>query len=90
MGCKAFALLFDDIDPVLCASDTEKFDSSADAQASITNLIFEALDKPRFIFCPTGNFTDLINFFQLMIEQTAVYDVGWPKCIDIDLIEYEI
>jgi len=48
--------LFDDIDPVLCASDMEEFQSSADAQASITNLIFKALDKPRFLFCPTGNF----------------------------------
>uniref|UniRef100_F6V549 GH84 domain-containing protein n=1 Tax=Ciona intestinalis TaxID=7719 RepID=F6V549_CIOIN len=53
LGCKAFALLFDDIDPVLCASDLEEFQSSADAQASITNLMFETLQQPRFIFCPT-------------------------------------
>ncbi|XP_076812600.1 protein O-GlcNAcase-like [Clavelina lepadiformis] len=53
LGCKAFALLFDDIDPVLCAADMKEFKSSANAQASITNLMFKALDKPRFLFCPT-------------------------------------
>uniref|UniRef100_H2Z2S4 protein O-GlcNAcase n=1 Tax=Ciona savignyi TaxID=51511 RepID=H2Z2S4_CIOSA len=53
LGCKAFALLFDDIDPVLCASDSEKFQSSANAQASITNIIYDVLDNPRFLFCPT-------------------------------------
>jgi len=54
LGCKAFALLFDDIDPVLCSSDMEEFESSAHAQASVTNMMFETLDKPRFLFCPTG------------------------------------
>lgn len=54
LGCKAFALLFDDIDPVLCTVDMNKYGSSANAQAAITNLMFNVLDKPRFLFCPTG------------------------------------
>jgi len=53
LGCTAFALLFDDIDPVLRPADLEKYESSAHAQAGITNKMFEKLEKPKFIFCPT-------------------------------------
>ncbi|XP_071171502.1 protein O-GlcNAcase-like [Mytilus edulis] len=52
-GCNAFALLFDDIDPELSESDKSMFTSSAAAQVSITNEVFQHLEQPHFYFCPT-------------------------------------
>ncbi|KAK7109534.1 protein O-GlcNAcase-like [Littorina saxatilis] len=52
-GCQAFAILFDDIDPELSEADQSVFSSSACAQASITNEIYEHLRQPKFLFCPT-------------------------------------
>ncbi|XP_052226064.1 protein O-GlcNAcase-like [Dreissena polymorpha] len=52
-GCRAFALLFDDIDPELSVSDKSAFQSSACAQVSITNEVYEHLGQPEFYFCPT-------------------------------------
>lgn len=54
-GCKAFAILFDDIDPQLSEADQSAFSSSACAQVSITNELFQHLNQPKFYFCPTGN-----------------------------------
>ena len=54
-GCEAFALLFDDIDDELQNEDQDAFDSPADAQCTITNLVYEDLGQPNvFLFCPTG------------------------------------
>jgi len=54
LGCKSFALLFDDIEPELSLPDREDFDSFADAQVAITNSIYDFLGKPNlFLFCPT-------------------------------------
>jgi protein O-GlcNAcase/histone acetyltransferase len=55
-GCQAFALLFDDIDPQLSEADQGVFPSSACAQASVTNDVYEYLGQPKFLFCPTGTF----------------------------------
>ncbi|XP_055523311.1 protein O-GlcNAcase [Wyeomyia smithii] len=52
-GCRAFALLFDDIEPEMCKSDKEVFQSFAYAQVSVTNEIYNHLNCPRFLFCPT-------------------------------------
>ncbi|XP_058813212.1 protein O-GlcNAcase [Topomyia yanbarensis] len=52
-GCKAFALLFDDIEPEMCKSDKEVFQTFAYAQVSVTNEIYNHLNCPRFLFCPT-------------------------------------
>ncbi|EAA03784.5 protein O-GlcNAcase [Anopheles arabiensis] len=52
-GCKAFALLFDDIEPEMSKPDKEVFQSFAHAQVSVTNEIFNHLNCPRFLFCPT-------------------------------------
>ena len=52
-GCKAFALLFDDIDPELGEADRSMFTSSAAAQVSVTNEVFQHLEQPHFYFCPT-------------------------------------
>lgn len=53
-GCKAFAILFDDIDPEISEADRSVFPSSAFAQASVTNEVYEHLGQPKFLFCPTG------------------------------------
>lgn len=54
LGCNAFALLFDDIDPALKAPDEKKFATFAEAQVKVTNQVYQALNKPKFMFCPTG------------------------------------
>ncbi|XP_065057024.1 protein O-GlcNAcase-like [Rhopilema esculentum] len=53
LGCKSFAILFDDIDPRLKVSDCNLYKSSAEAQSILTNELFQYLKKPRFLFCPT-------------------------------------
>ncbi|CAL8078534.1 unnamed protein product [Calicophoron daubneyi] len=54
LGCRAFALLFDDIEPRLCPADREVFTSSARAQVVIANEIYDYLGCPNvFLFCPT-------------------------------------
>ncbi|KAK7484918.1 hypothetical protein BaRGS_00023838 [Batillaria attramentaria] len=52
-GCQAFAILFDDIDPELSEADQSVFSSSACAQVSVTNEVYEHLGQPKFLFCPT-------------------------------------
>src|SRR6218665_1073757 len=54
IGCRAFALLFDDIKNELPDADRDHYQSLAVAQAMVTNEIFEHLQLPRiFLFCPT-------------------------------------
>lgn len=53
LGEPAFALLFDDIDTELNASDKEVFNSFASAQVSVTNELYRHLGQPTFLFCPT-------------------------------------
>ncbi|XP_062505490.1 protein O-GlcNAcase-like isoform X2 [Corticium candelabrum] len=54
MGCKSFALLFDDIEEELSPADKRSFTSFAEAQVHVTNLIYEHLGQPEiFLFCPT-------------------------------------
>lgn len=55
LGCKSFALLFDDIDPSLShEKDRVIFKNNyASAQVSVTNLIYNYLGRPKFLFCPT-------------------------------------
>ncbi|KAG0725771.1 Protein O-GlcNAcase [Chionoecetes opilio] len=53
MGCNAFAILFDDIDPEMSGADKEVFTSFAHAQVSVTNEVYAHLSQPRFMFCPT-------------------------------------
>lgn len=52
-GCGAFALLFDDIEPEISETDKEVFQSFAHAQVSVTNEVYQELNQPKFIFCPT-------------------------------------
>lgn len=53
LGCKAFALLFDDIEAEMSKPDKVAFQSFAHAQVSITNEIYQHLGQVRFLFCPT-------------------------------------
>nr|XP_057923922.1 protein O-GlcNAcase [Doryrhamphus excisus]XP_057923923.1 protein O-GlcNAcase [Doryrhamphus excisus] len=54
LGCRAFAILFDDIDHSLCQADSEAFSSFAHAQVTVTNEIYRFLGEPPvFLFCPT-------------------------------------
>ncbi|XP_035426870.1 protein O-GlcNAcase-like isoform X2 [Cygnus atratus] len=56
MGCRAFALLFDDIDPCMCRADRNVFTSLAEAQASVANEAYQELGQPSvFLFCPTAS-----------------------------------
>lgn len=55
LGCRSFAILFDDIEPrIISEKDKSIFsDNYAQAQVSVTNIIYEYLNKPKFLFCPT-------------------------------------
>ncbi|CAO1438847.1 unnamed protein product [Diamesa hyperborea] len=52
-GCENFALLFDDIESEMSKADKEVFQSFAHAQVTISNDIFNHLNCPNFLFCPT-------------------------------------
>jgi protein O-GlcNAcase/histone acetyltransferase len=58
LGCRNFALLFDDIPDGMLAEDRKRFDSFASAQAHVANTVFEWTRKKspdgRFLFCPTA------------------------------------
>lgn len=48
-------MLFDDIEPELCLADKSEFSSSAEAQAFLTNKVFDWFsDLNVVLFCPTG------------------------------------
>ena len=54
LGCKSFAVLFDDIDCDMCPADAKEFPSFAHAQVTVTNELYAHLDHPDvFLFCPT-------------------------------------
>lgn len=61
LGCVAFALLFDDIDPQLHGADVDAFSSFGDAQVEVTNNVYKHLGCPSFLFCPTGNFSHVTS-----------------------------
>lgn len=53
LGCRSFAILFDDIEPSINEKDKEIFKNYAAAQVSVTNMIYDHLNRPKFLFCPT-------------------------------------
>lgn len=53
LGCESFAILFDDIEPTINSKDKGVFKNYASAQVSVTNNIFQHLNRPKFLFCPT-------------------------------------
>ncbi|UJR24030.1 hypothetical protein I4U23_026995 [Adineta vaga] len=53
-GCEHWALLFDDIENEMSSQDQTHFTSFAHAQVTVTNEIYEYLNKPNLLlFCPT-------------------------------------
>lgn len=57
IGCRSFALLFDDIPAQLAPSDRKRFGSQASAQAATANSLYEWLSRhapgSMLFFCPT-------------------------------------
>lgn len=53
MGCTQFAILFDDIPPELSEKDEREFSSFANAQAMISNRLYEEVVQSTLLFCPT-------------------------------------
>ena len=58
LGCRNFALLFDDIPDALSTADREQFGSFAAAQCHVANSLFDwtrqRCPQARFLFCPTA------------------------------------
>ena len=52
IGCKGFAVLWDDIGTNLPSADKEAFNTLADAQVKVCNEIYEHLKRPAFLTCP--------------------------------------
>jgi len=52
LGCEGFAILWDDIEPNLSAQDAKTFASFSHAHCTISNRLYNLLDKPKFLFCP--------------------------------------
>lgn len=54
LGCKYFAILFDDIDNEMQQADKTQFKSFAEAQSFLSNELYQYLNEPdQFFFCPT-------------------------------------
>lgn len=59
LGCNAFALLFDDIEVSMNKQDQSHFPSFVVAQLTVSNEVYEKMNAPLFMFCPTGIFMSL-------------------------------
>lgn len=53
LGCRNFAILFDDIPDLIKESDGKKFGSFASAQCHVANTLLGLIEADRFLFCPT-------------------------------------
>jgi len=52
LGCRGFAVLWDDIEPELTVEDAKFFTSFAEAHCAVTNKVHEALGRPPMLMCP--------------------------------------
>ena len=68
IGCHQFAILFDDIPSKLSKKDEQVYSSFAEAQANITNRLFDYFSDSNILFCPT-----------VYCGQMANYDVSGNK-----------
>ncbi|XP_059674091.1 protein O-GlcNAcase-like [Gavia stellata] len=96
IGCRSFALLFDDIDPCMCQADRDVFPSLAQAQASVANEVYRELGQPSvFLFCPTEYCSSLCSpspsqsCYLLTLGQELLPGIGviWtgPKVVSQEL-----
>ncbi len=53
LGCRSFAILFDDIPDKMHSDDARWFENFAAAQCHVASQLFHALTPERFFFCPT-------------------------------------
>ncbi|CAL8115404.1 unnamed protein product [Orchesella dallaii] len=95
LGCDAFAILFDDIDPEMSKADKEMFKSFAHAQVSVTNDMYQHINAQTFLFCPTQycatravpnvRTSEYLKTIGTKLEPTI--DIMWtgPKVISKDL-----
>lgn len=66
LGCKSFAILFDDINAKLCDADSPNFESPAHAQSTVANFLLDNLGPLKyFMFCPTGNINNVLIIYML-------------------------
>lgn len=88
LGCESFAILFDDIEPIMNERDAKVFKNYASAQVCVTNGIFEHLKRPKFLFCPTEycesravpNVTDSIYLNTIGSGLERDIDFMWSGC----------
>ena len=62
IGCKQFAILFDDIPLKLSEKDKKAYSSFAEAQANITNRLFDHFPNSKLLFCPTVYCGEMANY----------------------------
>lgn len=84
LGCKSFALLFDDIEAEMSKPDKEAFQSFAHAQVSITNEIYQHLGQPNFLFCPTQYCT--ARAVPTIATSEYLKTIGAKLALDIDIM----
>lgn len=84
LGCKAFALLFDDIEAEMSKPDKEAFQSFAAAQVSVTNEIYQHLGQPKFLFCPTQYCTT--RAIPTIATSEYLKTIGTKLAPDIDIM----
>lgn len=84
LGCKAFALLFDDIEAEMSKPDKEAFQSFAAAQVSVTNEIYQHLGQPKFLFCPTQYCTT--RALPTIASSEYLKTIGSKLAPDIDIM----
>lgn len=62
LGCEHFSILFDDIDNEMQQPDKQNFNSFAEAQCYLANLLYEHLNTSGlFLFCPTEYCNQMIK-----------------------------
>ena len=95
IGCKQFAILFDDIPSKLSDNDQNSFSSFARAHAQITNRLFKHLSGLSLLFCPTvycGQMADydikgnayLNELGELLHEEIGIFWTG-PKVVSVEI-----
>lgn len=83
-GCEAFALLFDDIESEMTKADKEVFQTFAHAQVTVTNEIYNHLNSPRFLFCPTQYCST--RAVPTVINSEYLTTLGTKLALDIDIL----
>lgn len=84
LGCTAFALLFDDIEPELSQADKEAFKTMGNAHATVTNDVHQHLGQCPFLFCPTEYCTSRAN--PTVLNSNYLKTIGDKLLAGIDIM----